>query len=268
MAGGVLRQSRIRTNRKTEVTNLFDHYDLRARLQPALLTLVPIFYAVAVCAPDLYSIGRALLALFLACGVLLLFAHLCRAGGKQVEVRLFSSDGVLVLPSARWLRHDDSHLEPLSKIRYRRILEEQVPDLVLPSEQEEQADSTSANRAYMAASRWLTQRTRDRTKFALLYKELVNYGFRRNLLGARTWGVFFCVVALAISGGSILRQPNIAEAFNQIGPISSAVLAIISLAVWAQYINDAFVISVSESYAKELLSACDEIDRESVSARG
>jgi hypothetical protein len=66
-------------------------------------------------------------------------------------------------------------------------------------------DAYEAYEAYEAGARWLREHTRDTARFALLFKENINYGFQRNALGLRWIGL-----ALALAGAlSILAKGGV-----------------------------------------------------------
>jgi hypothetical protein len=52
--------------------------------------------------------------------------------------------------------------------------------------------------------RVLRERTRDRKRFRLVFEEVANYGFRRNLWGHRSLGITATVVSLVAASVTIL----------------------------------------------------------------
>ena len=65
---------------------------------------------------------------------------------------------------------------------------------------EEQADPSAADAAYNTATSAIRNQARD-ARFALLHKENANYGFRRNLLGLRLWGI---AASLGVAGAAVV----------------------------------------------------------------
>ena len=229
--------------KKISQMQFLDHYEIRARLQPALLTLFPVFYTVAVTYPELYTIVNSLIALVTACGVLVLFSHLCRSGGLKLEKRLFAINDQLLMPSVRWMRHDDHHLEAPTKKRYCSFFQTSIPSLNWPSAEDEARASDAANEVYRSANRWLIQKTRDRARFELLYKELVNYGFRRNLRGAKAVGIILSLLSFGVYVFYFFEIVIVQNTGMSVGQTSTAILSFAAVFLWVFYVTDEFVIS-------------------------
>lgn len=71
--------------------------------------LFPLFVTIAVWFPALYDFAAGLVALAVACGVTVFFAHVARMRGRFAERRLFSLWGGK--PTTIWLSHRDAHLD-------------------------------------------------------------------------------------------------------------------------------------------------------------
>src|SRR5262245_44096339 len=95
------------------IQRFFDPYDLRARVFPALLAIVP-FVVMFVC---LYSaaipVAPTLLTVALACGVPFALSRLVRNAGKAAEAQLFEKWGGM--PTTQLLRHRDRHFDQHTK---------------------------------------------------------------------------------------------------------------------------------------------------------
>src|SRR5690348_16376746 len=102
------------------LSEIFDTYSLQARLQPALLTLAPIFFSVAVWYPKQYDVAVGLVGVAVSCGLTAFLAHVARRLGKRVEPHLYREWGGK--PTTVWLRHRDQHLDDFTKSRYRAFL--------------------------------------------------------------------------------------------------------------------------------------------------
>jgi len=88
-------------------------------------------------------------------------------------------------PSTVKLRHRDTtnqrpHERTLPRHRASAAARSQVPNAT-----EETADPVAADSVYEAFGDFLRERTRDTKKCRLVFEELMNYGFRRNLWGWR-----------------------------------------------------------------------------------
>lgn len=238
-----------------------DEYELKARLAPVVASVAGAL-AVAILllpAPDTQwpSLVIGLLGLAVARGM----THNVRDRGKRLERALYAQWGGK--PSTAMLRHADTRLPMTVKMRYRRFLESHVPELSIPTEAEETAAPGRADQAYEAAGRWLLERTRDQERFRLLFAENINYGFRRNLLAAKTLG-------LVVDGLALLAIPaSMGLQFNggwQTWPGSvdiwtwGASLAAAAHLLWLAFgVTPTWVRAAAERYAEQLLAACDAL---------
>lgn len=173
----------------------FDHYQLNARVFPAVISATPAIAALgAVLAWRGISVPSGIAS---ACLVVLFFAmsDLARRRGKLIEPRLFARLGGM--PSIRMLSRTDTTLTELSKQRYRAFLAARLgrPE---PTADQEARDKEAANEFYAAAGNWLRENTRDKQKFKILFDENVTYGFRRNLLGLRAASAILSSLIFAV----------------------------------------------------------------------
>ena len=67
-------------------------------------------------------------------------------------------------------------------------LSELLNGTAIPTPQDEKRDPERADQVYDACVSCLIERTRDKTRFRLLFEENCNYGFRRNLWGMKPLG--------------------------------------------------------------------------------
>jgi len=247
----------------------FDSYDFRARLQPALFVLFPAFLAVAAAFPVFYSFGTGLIALVGACGVTFFMAQVVRNRGKAVEDDLYGRGAQKVLPSAAILRLSDTRLDNMSKARYRAFLESSVPGMKFPETLKQEQEDATADEKYQSACRWLLQQTRDKDRFYLLNKEVTNYGFRRNLYGARTYGLFVASGAVIVSSWMAFLYWNTSGLNGLFVQSAFATLvATVCLWSWWKMVDRDFVTKGAENYARELLGCCDQLHAKSGAITG
>ena len=234
---------------------LLDPYALRARLMPALLVLLPAALGVAAWFPGQFAVLGSLLAFVAVFGSGCFLSECVRDRGKNLERDLIDEWGGL--PSTLLLRHCDNYLNPETKARYHRRLEQMVPDISLPSEEEEQNDPEAADQAYASRGDFLREQTRDPQKFGLLLSENIQYGTRRNLLGSKSIALWIGIPALAscsAAGGYSVRVEGGLEV-----PLVCTLIAVACLLFWIFRVNSAWVRTTAFAYAERLLSACDSI---------
>jgi hypothetical protein len=78
------------------------------------------------------------------------------------------------------------------------LLEEQVAGLRLPTEAEEVQDPEGADAVYELAVGALRERTRDTNQYPPVPSENARYGFRRNVLGLRPYGIATSLIGLEL----------------------------------------------------------------------
>jgi hypothetical protein len=155
-------------------------------------------------------------------------------------------------------------LPAATKARYRSALVKYVPGLVLPGAEEERSNPVAADEAYRSAVEWLKERCRGKD-FPLVFKENIEYGFRRNMRGIRPFAI--AAVALAAVGGldAIVYRLievgglSVSMVMQQapLGVIGATVLLLIALLCWTFLVTDLWVREAGDQYARALLSACD-----------
>lgn len=149
--------------------------------------------------------------MFLALGAFVL-AQLARDAGKAIEGPLWASWGGP--PTVRMLRHRDTTIAPGSKsLLHRHLTELGIVD-ALPSEAEEREDPDRADAAYLTCADWLRRKALElkaKAPFDIVHSENIWYGYRRNILGIKFYGLVIWFVALCFAGAAFLfnRQPYI-----------------------------------------------------------
>lgn len=238
---------------------VLDTYDRGARLKPALLAGLPLAASIVLLIPEFGVVWGSIAGLVIYSGGSMLMIQIGRDQGRTLEARLYESWGGK--PSVAMLRHSDNRLDRLTKERYRRFLHAAVPDLTLPSVEEEMKNPKLADKALESANAWLLEQTRDHDRFALLFKENTNYGFRRNLAGLK----MVALVMDAMAGALVLWSavPSWTGEFVTTGLSLSlewwASLVLMTVHSWyfVVHVRGKWVLFAAENYAQRLLAACD-----------
>ena len=244
------------------LTSSFDPYNRKARFQPALLSLLPAFGGLVLLIPEFQTIWAAVGGLVVFSGGATLLTHMGRDRGKALEPKLFKAWGGM--PSVAMLRHRDTSLSPKTNERYRRFLASNVPGLELASPEEELSCPTRADDGYESATSWLLARTRDRGKFGLLFQENMNYGFRRNIWALKPWAlaidsVFIAIITILESESWTGNIPTTLAAVTM-PTWACLTLTIFHMFIFALIVRPDWVRVQAESYARQLLAACDTLD--------
>ena len=244
------------------LTPTLDDYDRAARFKPAMFSGLPLVASTVLLIPELGVIWGAIGGLVVYSGGTMLLMQICRDLGKKLEVRLYQRWGGK--PSVALLRHSDDRLGTPTKERYRLFLSEAVPGLSLPSPEEERNNPEQADEAYESANDWLLEKTRDDDRFALLFKENMNYGFRRNLVGLKPLALVMdgMALALVIRHAGASWTGHFATTVEALGAAwwASAAITIGHLLVFVVRMRGPWVQVVAEAYARRLLGACNVLD--------
>lgn len=237
------------------ITLFLDVYERKARLYPALLLLAPVIAtAIAVTWPSVSAV-QVVAGAAVACGGAFYLSQVARDGGKRREQKLFGRWGGI--PSVTIFRHSDHRLDVVTKARYHMRLG-QLTGTSVPTSSDETADEGAADRVYTAWSNYLRARTRDSRAYHLLFKENVNYGYRRNVWGLRRGGFVLCVICCMICG-ALMRYGYASTGGLDLGLASAFVFAAGLGALWVFQFTPAWVRIPADAYAERLVECVDGV---------
>jgi hypothetical protein len=246
-------------------SKLLDPYDLKARLFPGLLVLMPVIAFIALNWGSKHPVTTALASIMLACGGPYALASAVRTWGQRAQARLYARWGSQ--PSTLLLRHRNVRLAKQTKALYHELSRTKL-QVHVPTEAEEAADPVAADGAYEAVANALRPLTNDKGKFPFIFKELVQYGFNRNAYGVRWVGAFTSVaaalVALLRAGVLAVREPYVnLQAFATIDFAEGLTLALsaVLLLVWLFHFTPKTVEQSGYSYALRLYEALNRVTK-------
>lgn len=234
--------------------DIFDTYGRRARLQPTLYVILPLVVTVFVWIPSVYNIWGIILSFATSWGVLTLMTGWTREKGRALEKKLYVEWGGR--PTTIWLRQHDSNLDDTTKSRYYSFLEKNIEGWVAPTSDEQRFNEVTCDSRYDSAVKWLLEYTRNTGDFPLVFKELVSYGFRRNLRGMKIFGITVSVVAILVNSFLIyLLEPNETLITLALAVIIGSSLSILA---WLFIVTKNWVKDSAYAYARALLASCDK----------
>lgn len=237
------------------MTDLFDHYSYRARLQPALLTLVPVALAALTWAPPGARWLTTLWSLLGVVGFTVFLANVARNRGKRLEPELWKSWGGS--PSTQLLRHSGPGNSVLRDRWHKQL--SKLLGKALPTAVQEQANPADADEVYEAVTRLLIGKTRDTKSYPLVYKENVSYGFCRNLFGLRGLGKTVASMGAIASIGAGAWHMKSGD--GDMLPWACAVVCA-SLAMWWFFtVTSEWVKVPATNYAQHLFECCEKLNR-------
>ena len=232
-----------------------DRYALTARVTPAAIVLLPLIVAISVWAGGSWPL-KIVVGTICWTALAFLASQIARDEGKRREPTLWQSWGGR--PTTRLLRHSDRTLPRPVQRRYHEKLGTLVPNVMLPTEEEEGSAPATADAMYESCVIFLLERTRDTKAFALLFSENIAYGFRRNLWGMKPAGVALAIAGLAAVTVKLCYDIAISSPAELLALDAAALLLLsLLLAIWIVRVTPAWVRRAAEAYGLRLLSACD-----------
>ena len=239
-----------------------DSYAFEARVQPALLSVLPFGLLILAVLPNYPLVVTALIALLSTAGGPAISAQMGGDKGRKKEAELWASWGGP--PTTRLLRHRRIPGDIILPAGIRQEIELWA-GFTLPNEKEETACPTCADAKYQKVVASLREATRDKSRFPLVAAENINYGFRRNLWGLKPIGASSaCILALVswtltlltVWGRpwpdpwwDIFRNPDSAVVVRLIISIVGSML----VAFWLLKVRPGWIKIAAEGYATRLL---------------
>ncbi|KQO68763.1 hypothetical protein ASF22_19600 [Methylobacterium sp. Leaf87] len=186
-----------------------DRYILNARVLPMLVVAFPLVLAAYPWVPaEAFAKGGwgGMAAKWVttgACATLLATAlsFVPRAFGTRLEERLWRDWGGA--PATAYLRYAHPELDARQTAALHAKIAVLDPSLHVPSAQEEAGDPAAADQCYAGMVRMLRARTWGPKNFPMLFDENVSYGFRRNLLAMRPYGILASLIGMGSGAAAI-----------------------------------------------------------------
>ncbi|MFH1890094.1 MAG: hypothetical protein ABIJ91_00795 [Candidatus Kuenenbacteria bacterium] len=173
--------------------NFGDAYEFETRVIPAAIIVFPLTILAVSCE---IAQGNWLNAIGLGSGLetflAILFSKIAHVLGRKLEDQLkLEWDG---LPTTRWLTSGNREHSEQQKARWQRFISELSGlDLTVgkePSEEKKIIEDAILN---------VRNKIRNHTKFSLLKRQNINYGFARNAAGLRWLGLLTSTISTIIS---------------------------------------------------------------------
>lgn len=246
------------------LASIADKYDRQARLGPAFLVLFPVIVLVVVLfGPDLKFIGF-IVTLLASLGGLYLIASMAREFGEIMEPKLFKRWAGT--PTTQLLRHRNTVIEKITKKRYHAFLSKVLGERA-PTARQEAVNPEAADDFYQSGTRWLLENTRDHDDFPIVFLENIAYGFSRNALALRPFGLVSCIACLVyvLFNSEIVTWAdgvhfNVHATANL--DTERMILLFVSFAmflVWAFFVTGERARIAGFRYAEALLRTCDKL---------
>ena len=183
--------------------NLLDRYTFTARVAPVVIVALAVPLAVGAWIPlsdwpvKMFGIATVLAIAGFA------VSFLARDAGKALQGPLWASWGGP--PTVQLLRHRNAIISAGSKAGlHQHLVALRIVDR-LPSPAEEADDPFAADDKYLTCSDWLRRKALElkaKSPFDVVHGENINYGFRRNLLGIRKYGLMLIIPSFLVAGAA------------------------------------------------------------------
>jgi hypothetical protein len=227
-----------------------DQYDRHARLKPALVAFLPISLTVLALAPEAIAGWSGALALIIQAGGSYLLAQIIGDIGKKKESALYARFGGR--PSDRLLSHKTAPNKTILAMRHAK-LQVLMGKVRIPTASAEDKNPTAAADVYAGCVDFLRGKCRGDQS---VFRENMNFGFRRNLWGIKKAGIMASLVGVIVICSELY---GLASAHEPINPALwfIAGLDVLMLAIWIFVVTPAWVIRAGHLYADRLMEALD-----------
>ncbi|MEX6588251.1 hypothetical protein [Paraclostridium bifermentans] len=242
------------------LSKYFDDFNLKARFMPSIVILLPMIpYSILNGIVDKDALeGNVINSMFFI-ALVLWFSNVGRDRGKRKEGILFKKWGGM--PTTTLLRLSDKTLAMNSKLRYHKILNDQIDNLNLPLTLADENNCVDCTDKYDAAVDWLRNNANsNRKEFPLVYEELKSYNFSRNLYGLKSLGLLLYLI-LGIREIFIIKNFSFKELFLMPYPqYISFILMILGFLGTLFFVTEKSVKKRAIAYAKALIETCNKIN--------
>lgn len=235
-----------------------DRYSLNARIYP-----VVIFYMPAIILAVLFTLKfDKYVHLFTSFGIVgalsYLFSQLGRDGGKRKEKELWKYwEGA---PTTQLLRWSNNEINVNIKKRYHNKLINLCPVDNIPDPAYERTNPNDADDIYQYWTKFLISKTRDTQKFSVLFKDNMNYGFRRNLWGMKNYSILLVLILMIGTYGYYwLTTKSINASLYPLEFLIAESILLVILLFWVLIINKSWIKVPAYAYAERLLEATEEL---------
>ena len=232
-----------------------DEYAIKARLYPVAITMLPLVSIVVSWQSNELASMKTFIATVMSFGGGILLTQLGRDAGKSRQNLLFEKWGGK--PTTLMLRYSGTNTEEFVD-RLHLNISAVIPDIALPTKDDELCDKNRADRMYDVAVNAIIERTRDNSKYTLLFRENCNYGFRRNLWGLKKLGITISSLgsmAVAIMFFYTLYNSQLQNI--DVIHVSSLALNLLLLYIWISTVSTNWVKTVADAYAYRLLGTTE-----------
>lgn len=237
---------------------MFDTYTLKARINPIVIFALPGLLLLVTYSIKLDAVQPILYSAAITGAITYLLSQIGRQQGKKKEKKLWEDWGGP--PTTQLLRWRNPVIPNHVKKRYHEALQQRVPVPTIPEPAFESQYPAEADEIYAAWSHYLRGETRDTKTWSLIFKENINYGFRRNLWGMKPAAII--LLLLLVIGNYSYNVLQFGDynlfCFTKCFWLANGIL-IVFLLLWIFIITKDFVRLTAFAYAERLLEASTKL---------
>lgn len=235
---------------------MINKYELKARVYPSTITLLPIVIVGLYFSIDYQNVYSLIGGLGLTTILTFVLGQLGRDRGKKSEKGLWKEwDGT---PTTQILRYSN---KTLTKYLKKDIHAKMANSTGIGSEDMKSLERKNPEKADDIYETWchkLRSLTRDTTKYKLLFNENINYGFRRNLWGLKAPALVFIAVGVIIILLSEYYSNGLEFNLTSAAVISLSLLGVL-LIFWVFIVKKSWIKTVAFAYAKRLVESYNTV---------
>ena len=236
------------------MSSVFNPYGLQARVFPVYITISPIILGLAAILPQGLDLPLGVAAAIVFVPLAFLASQVGADFGKRLEKPLWIKWGGP--PTTRFLRHSNEEFSSVTRQQLHTKL--RSLGLHVPSSNDQQRDPNAADAHWEACTEALIRRTRDHKQFPLVYVGLTEYGFRRNLLGLKPFGLTLSIMALLGCSWKAWHSWFDQEPIGV--PVGAGILSLSLFVAWVVWVRERTVAISANRYARFLLEAAQELE--------
>ena len=227
--------------------DIFDSYNIRARLSPSIILLGPIALTIFICFEGLYNSESSVVLM----AILLAMTNYIPLLQRRLSKRNSLADNF----AAKLLYFDNTEIDKISKRRYLKKLasiDDSFSSLLKPS------NSSEYKECCESAVSYLRNNTRDNH---LVLEENINYGFCKNMMIDKPIGIAINI-SLAVFAFiySLLSSEKIREIPSRYW--LSITINFLFIAFWVFGVNKKTLEESAKRYARTLIDAIDSLDND------
>ncbi len=232
-----------------KINLIWDDFEIKARVLPVITLASPIIIVAII--KGIITAAKLEVAIYsiIAIAVVALLSKLMRNFGKKYERKMYDKLGAM--PTTIVMRYSDYRINDVSKTQYHKRLNVVFPEIKLPicSEQE----CKESDKYYIAAMTHLRNYANtNRDKEQMVYRELKEYNYWRNIYGGKYLAIITYCIIIAIDIAFASRNDASIDVMG-IGILAFSII-VICLAIRSETVqNKAF------DYAVALAEVCERI---------